>query len=319
MKVVNHSSSVFKQKQYLTDGGLETTLIFHKGIPLNYFAAFELLGNEERKKALAEYYLPYLLLAQKYKLGFVIESPTWRASSDWGFKLGYTHDELFALNRQSIKFIRELALPFSQSLPHILVSGNIGPRGDGYKADMKMTAAEATAYHLEQVKAFALADVDVVTAVTITYSDEAIGIINAAQSFNLPVVISFTVETDGKLPSGESLQQAIDKTDKETNYYAQHFMINCAHPQHFLPALHTADGWKKRIGGIRANASLKSHAELDESDTIDTGDKCLLADGYVELFNLLPSLKVIGGCCGTDHSHMEEICKALEKHFTVRA
>lgn len=307
--------NVFSQKYYLTDGGLETTLIFNNGIPLNHFAAFELLGNEEGKKVVSSYYEPYLLLAKKYKLGFVIESPTWRASSDWGFKMGYTHDELFALNKQSIKFIRELTLPYAQSLPHIIVSGNIGPRGDGYKADMQMSAEQAMVYHLEQVKAFALADADVVTAVTITYSDEAIGIIKAAQSFHLPVVISFTVEVDGKLPGGESLQQAIERTDKETNYYAAHYMINCAHPQHFAHTLYTNEAWKKRIGGIRANASLKSHAELDESNTLDAGDKHLLANGYLQLFNLLPSLKVVGGCCGTDHSHIGEICKTVEKYL----
>jgi homocysteine S-methyltransferase len=313
MENTNHPSAVFRENHYLTDGGLETTLIFHKGISLNYFAAFELLRTEEGKKTFAAYYQPYLLLAEQYKLGFVMESPTWRASSDWGFKLGYTHDELFALNKQAIKFMRELAQPFSQRLPHIIISGNIGPRGDGYKAENQMTAEQAKVYHLEQIKAFALADADLVTAVTITYSYEAIGIVQVAQSFRLPVVISFTVETDGRLPSGELLQEAIEKTDKETEYYAAHYMINCAHPQHFSHQLNKDGDWKKRIRGIRANASLKSHAELDESDTLDTGDKCLLADGYIELFHQLSELKVIGGCCGTDHSHIAEICKALEE------
>ena len=311
MTLIKRSSPVFNQGIYLSDGGLETTLIFQKGISLNYFAAFELLRHDEGKKALEEYYNPYLLLAEKYRLGFILESPTWRASCDWGFKLGYTHDELFALNKQSIKFMRELAHPFGKTVWPIIVSGNIGPRGDGYKADVRMTAEQAKVYHTEQVKAFALADADVVSAITITYSDEAIGIINAAKSFGLPVVISFTVETDGRLPSGETLYQAIERTDKETESYAEHYMINCAHPQHFLHSFEPDGNWLGRIRGVRANASLKSHAELDESDTLDAGDKCLLADGYNQLFDLLPALKVIGGCCGTDHSHMEEICQAL--------
>ncbi len=314
-----HPSVVFPEKHYLTDGGLETTLIFHKGITLHSFAAFELLRTEEGKNAFREYYQPYLALAEKYNLGFVMESPTWRASSDWGFKLGYTHDELFALNKQSIKLMRELAQPFSQSLPHIIISGNIGPRGDGYKAENQMTAEQARAYHLEQIKAFVQADADVVTAVTINYIDEAIGIIQAARSFHLPVVISFTVETDGRLPGGELLQEAIEITDRETDFYAEHYMINCAHPQHFMHQLDNNGNWKIRIRGIRANASLKSHAELDESDTLDAGDKCQLAEGYMQLFQLLPELKVIGGCCGTDHTHMEEICKTLEDQETLKA
>ncbi len=312
MTLTKRSSPVFNQGLYLTDGGLETTLIFQKGITLNHFAAFELMRHEKGKKALADYYKPYLELAEKYNLGFVLESPTWRASCDWGIKLGYTHDELFALNKQSIKFMRELAQPFGKTVWPIIVSGNNGPRGDGYKADVRMTSDQAKVYHMEQVKAFALADADLVSAITITYSDEAIGIIKAASAFGMPVVISFTVETDGRLPSGETLREAIERTDNETESYAEHYMINCAHPQHFLHSFQPQGNWLNRIRGIRANASTKCHAELDESDTLDPGDKCLLANGYNQLFDSLPSLKVIGGCCGTDHSHIEEICKALE-------
>lgn len=303
--------ALFTEKYYLTDGGLETTLIFHNNIQLNHFAAFELLRTESGRKILEEYYHEYLKLAEKYRLGFVIESPTWRSNADWGVKLGYTHDELFALNKQSIKFIREVAEKFT-SFSHIIVSGNIGPRGDGYRADFLMTAAQAKAYHADQVKAFALSDADLVTAATITYSNEGIGIVDAARSFGLPVVISFTVETDGKLPGGESLKEAIEKVDAATNHYAEHFMVNCAHPEHFINEFRGNGDWKSRIGGIRANASVKSHAELDESIELDAGDKCLLASGYAELFTLLPSIKVVGGCCGTDHSHLEEICKSFQ-------
>ena len=310
MEALNHTPGLFNEKYYLTDGGLETTLIFHRGIVLKSFAAFELLRSDYGEIELLEYYTPYLSLSEKNKMGFVIESPTWRASCDWGVRLGYTHDELFALNRQSIKLIRHISRSFDQ-IPHVIISGNIGPRGDGYKADFRMTAEQAKAYHMEQVKAFAMEDADVVTAATITYSDEAIGIVQAARSFGTPVVISFTVETDGRLPGGETLREAIEKVDHETDYYAEHFMINCAHPQHFIKEVESDGEWKWRIGGIRANASLKSHAELDESETLDTGDKCLLAQGYAELFDLLPNVKVIGGCCGTDHSHLEEICNEV--------
>lgn len=311
MEALNHTSGIFGERLYLTDGGLETSLIFQQGIPLNHFAAFELLAREDGRKALQEYYQPYLALAEKYMLGFMIESPTWRANADWGFKLGYTHDELFALNRQSIAFIRGEAMK-AGGVPHVVVSGNIGPRGDGYRADILMTPAEARAYHLDQIKAFALADVDVVTAMTINYGEEAIGIINAARSFHLPVVISFTVETDGQLPGGETLQSVIERTDKATGCYATHYMINCAHPRHFMQTLKAGGRWISRLGGIRANASIKSHAELDASDSLDAGDKCLLAAGYVELAALLQNLKVVGGCCGTDAGHLEEICRALK-------
>lgn len=314
---MNKPSSIFNQHHFLTDGGLETTLIFHLGVSLNHFAAFELLQTEAGQKALEAYYLPYLDLANKYNLGFVLESPSWRANTDWGFALGYTSDTLAVLNKQSINFIRDLAQPYVQQLPQLVISGNVGPRGDGYNAVKQMTARQARDYHLPQVEAFASTGADVVTALTLNYSDEAIGIIEAARLCTMPVVISFTAETDGTLPNGESLRAAIERTDKATDHYAEHFMINCAHPQHFIEKLYVNATWKNRIRGIRANASTKSHAELDESTELDSGDKCLLAEEYSQLFRLLPELRVIGGCCGTDHSHLEEICKALEQNYSA--
>lgn len=312
MTRTNQRQQIFNHGLYLADGGLETSLIFTQGISLNLFSAFELLNNEQGKDSLKEYYHPFLELAVKSGLPFVLETPTWRANRDWGRKLGYTDEELFGLNKLSVQFIHDLARPYEKLLPQIIFSGNIGPRGDGYKTESMMTSEEATNYHLNQIKAFAAVDTDIVTALTINYIDEAIGIINAALFFHLPVVVSFTVETDGKLPGGETLQEAIEKTDNATDGYAIHYMINCAHPDHFLPVLKTKMEWKKRINGIRANASAKSHSELDESTTLDAGDKCLLASGYQQLAELLPTLKVIGGCCGTDITHIEEICKLLQ-------
>lgn len=309
---------LFELPYYLTDGGLETTLVFHRGIPLSCFAAFDLLRNDEGRKELRNYYLSYLKIAARYRLPFVMESPTWRASADWGFRLGYTHDELFAINKKAIKFMRDVAEPYADRLPEIIVSGNIGPRGDGYRVDTWMSAQEAKAYHLDQVKAFALADADLVSAFTINYCEEAIGIVEAAKSFNLPVVISFTVETDGHLPSGDSIGYAIEKVDAETGGYAEHYMINCAHPEHFKNRLIADAAWVDRIKGIRANASMSSHAELDASETLDTGDKTLLLKGYQILTELLPNLKVVGGCCGTDHTHISHICRHLKKDVNAR-
>lgn len=291
---------------YLTDGGLETTLIFHQGIDLPHFAAFELLTHPAGQKALRQYYLPYLRIAQQYGLHFILETPTWRANTDWGFKLGYSPTKLQTINRQAVHFMRELA----DGLPS-LISGCIGPRSDGYTPRSLMRIQEAQAYHQPQISIFAEEAANMVTAMTLNYSDEAIGIVQAAQAVSIPVAISFTVETDGKLPNGESLQEAIERTDRCTNGYASHFMINCAHPEHFVAMLQQPGDWKQRIRGIRANASVKSHAELDECETLDAGDKHALAKGYAQLMELLPALRIIGGCCGTDHSHMEEICKLL--------
>lgn len=301
----------FKDHLYLTDGGLETTLIFHHGVKLNHFAAFELLKNEAGKQALRKYYQPYLQLAARYGTGFILETPTWRASPDWATKLGYSREEIEAINKQAVDFVKVVANEFGPEENQILISGTIGPRGDGYKVEHVMTPEQSQSYHGFQVEAFVSAGVDLVEALTMNYSDEAIGVVRSARSASIPVVISFTLETNGQLPNGESLHDAIAKTDKSTGNYTDYFMINCAHPEHFMHILKDNGSWKQRIKGIRANASTKSHAELDESENLDAGDKQALAQGYLQLRALLPELKVVGGCCGTDHGHVTQICEAL--------
>ena len=303
--------NTFNDRLYLTDGGLETTLIFHQGVTLNLFAAFELLNSEVGEQALRNYYTPYLEIAAQYGTHFILETPTWRANPDWAAKLGYSLEDLRLLNRHAVDFVKRIANEFDLKQKRILISGTIGPRGDGYKVEHCMSPEQSQSYHGLQVDAFASAGVHLIEAITMNYSDEAIGVVRAAKSASIPVVISFTVETNGKLPNGESLKDAIEKTDQSTGNYPEYFMINCAHPKHFMHVLDQEGTWKKRIRGIRANASTKSHAELDESESLDAGDKILLAQDYLLLRTLLPELQVVGGCCGTDHGHIAQICEML--------
>jgi S-methylmethionine-dependent homocysteine/selenocysteine methylase len=293
---------------FLTDGGLETTLIFHQGIDLPLFAAFDLLKDEAGKQILKDYFVHYLDIARRYKAGFILETPTWRANKDWGEKLGYSPADLDRVNRVAIDLLEALRQEYQAEDYRIVLSGNLGPRGDGYQTGNKMNAAEAEAYHAPQIETFSTTSADLVSAFTINYTEEAIGIIRAAKRCHMPVVISFTLETDGNLPSGASLQEAILEADQATNAYAAYYMINCAHPSHFQHILQNGGDWVKRIKGIRANASTRSHQELDESDHLDIGDKQDLANGYLQLKSLLPNLNIIGGCCGTDHTHLEGIC-----------
>lgn len=293
---------------YLTDGGIETTLIFKRGIELPYFAAFTLLASTDGRHILYDYYEDYLRLAVGQAAGFIYESPTWRANADWGGKLGYDTSQLERLNSAAIDLGQELRQAYERTDFPVVLSGCIGPRGDGYTIGTRMDSATAARYHLPQIRAFAASGADLVTAVTMNYSDEALGICLAARRTGIPVVISFTVETDGRLPSSERLEEAIALIDHETDAYPAYYMINCAHPQHFLPTLADGGTWTERIRGIRANASTKSHAELDEATELDEGDKAVLARGYLQVRDLLPNLSVIGGCCGTDHGHLESIC-----------
>jgi homocysteine S-methyltransferase len=298
------------RKLFLTDGGLETTLIFHDRLELPCFAAFDLLKEDTGTEILRRYFEPYLDAARRHGLGFVLEAPTWRANADWGAKLGYDDLALADANRRAIGLLLEIrAAEETPDMP-LVISGNIGPRGDGYRADKRMSAADARDYHSRQVETFAQTDADMVSAFTMTYVEEAIGILRAAREARMPAVISFTVETDGRLPSQDTLGDAIRRTDEATDGYAAYYMINCAHPTHFVDVLQAGGEWQARIRGLRANASMRSHAELDESTDLDAGNPKQLGGEYRELRALLPNCTVLGGCCGTDHRHVEAIAAA---------
>ena len=302
-------SHQFSDRLYLTDGGLETTLIFLEGIELPHFAAFELMNNSEGRNTLRRYFESYISLAKKYDLGFILRTPTWRANPDWAYLLGYSLAELDRINRQSVVFLQDIRDEHAEI--DILVSGCVGPRSDGYVAMKRMSRDEAAIYHFPQMQSFVDAGVDLVSAMTINYVEEAVGMTIAARSLDVPLVISFTVETDGRLPDGELLSKAIDIVDSSTNNYVSYYMINCAHPDHFKNELRGDGRWLRRIGGVRPNASTKSHAELDESTSLDRGDIKHLADGCNWVMSQLPELKVIGGCCGTDHDHIDAICGSV--------
>jgi S-methylmethionine-dependent homocysteine/selenocysteine methylase len=296
-------------KLFITDGGLETTLVFHDGLDLPNFAAFDLLKTPEGEQRLKDYYRQYADIALENGVGFVLESATWRASPDWGNRMGYSEIALDAINQQAVEMLISLRNELETEDTPMVVSGCVGPRGDGYSADKLMSVEQAKQYHFRQIQRFTEAGADMVTAMTINYVDEAVGIIRAAQDAGMPVVISFTVETDGRLPAGETLQQAIERVDKETGSAVAYFMINCAHPTHFEKQLEADAPWIQRIRGIRANASCKSHAELDESIELDDGDPEELGGQYRMIRQQMRHLSVLGGCCGTDHRHIEAICK----------
>ncbi|MEQ8436685.1 MAG: homocysteine S-methyltransferase family protein [Ilumatobacter fluminis] len=292
---------------FIADGGLETSLIFLQGIDLPCFAAFPLLDDEAGRTALAEYYAPYLVLAADRGLGLMLDTPTWRANPDWAALVGYDRDALDRINRESVGFMRGLADELDGH--PVVLNGAIGPRGDGYVVGSTMSANEAANYHALQVRALADAGVDLITATTMNYVEEALGVAHACEDAGVPFVVGFTVETDGRLPSGQPLRSAIEQVDAETA--PEYFMVNCAHPTHFSHVLDDDGAWLSRIAAIRANASTMSHAELDEADELDRGDIPGLLGEYVALRSVLPELRVVGGCCGTDHEHIAAISRAL--------
>jgi S-methylmethionine-dependent homocysteine/selenocysteine methylase len=295
---------------FLTDGGIETTLIFHEGLDLPLFAAVDLLKDDEGTDALRRYFEPYAQLAAERGVGFVLESPTWRASPRWAKELGYSDARLDELNRKAIALMEEIRGRHESEDTPIVISGCVGPQDDGYNPSELLSAEVAQEYHSTQITTFSDTAADMVTAITMTYVEEALGVTRAALAAGMPVAISFTVETDGRLPSGQPLGEAIQQVDDETDRGPAYFMINCAHPTHFDAVVGAEEPWRKRIRGLRANASTMSHAELDEAEELDDGDPVDLAARYAALAAKLPNLNVLGGCCGTDHRHVRAVCEA---------
>ena len=292
---------------FLTDGGIETTLIFHDGFDLPYFAAFDLFKDEKGTRALRRYFARHASVARKTGTGFILESATWRASKDWADKLGYSAAQLEEVNRKAIRLLRDIKAEYETPASKMVISGCIGPRGDGYDPGNVMSPEEAQAYHSQQVRIFADEGVDMVSAITMTNVHEATGITQAAQDAGLPVAISFTVETDGNLPTGDGLGKAIAMVDRATGNGPAYYMVNCAHPTHSESKLMSGEPWVERIGGMRANASRMSHAELDNATELDDGDPIEFGRQFADIRSRLKRMNVLGGCCGTDHRHIEQI------------
>jgi homocysteine S-methyltransferase len=298
---------------FLTDGGLETTLIFHEGWDLPQFEAFILLDSKRGQEALRDYFDRYVSMAIATGAGFILESPTWRANPDWGAKVGYGKEALARNNRAAIEFLLALRDRYETAASALVVSGAIGPRGDGYDPGRVMSPGEAAAYHGFQIGLFRDAGADLVSAFTMTNSNEAQGIALAARDANMPCVISFTVETDGRLPAGETLGEAIESVDAASGGAPAYYMINCAHPTHFNHVLDAGVAWTKRLRGLRANSSRCSHAELDNAPELDIGHPQELGGQYADLLRRFPHINVLGGCCGTDHRHIECISAACRR------
>ena len=304
---------------FLTDGGIETDFIFNRGIELPNMSAVMLLRTPEGHAALDDYFRSYLELAGHAGTGFELVSASWRASPDWAPEFGISQEELDALNRKAVEMLLELRARYETDALPIVVTGCIGPRGDGYDPGEIMTVKDAAAYHSRQASVLAAAGADMLSAITMTNVNEAIGIVCAARALGIPVSVSFTVETDGRLPTGDSLAAAIRAVDEATDGYAAYFMVNCAHPTHFAAPLLEGGEWTKRIGGLRANASKCSHAELDGMEELDTGDPEELGQLYRQLRDRLPHINVLGGCCGTDIRHIVAIAESCVGSESTRS
>lgn len=297
--------------RWVTDGGLETDLIFNHGVDLPHFAAYPLLDTPEGRALLTDYYSGYATVAGRAGAGLLLETPTWRASPDWVATVGGPASDVHRVNLESVVLLAALGESLLASgvlaagrhdYGSFRVSGMIGPRGDGYVPGEPASSDEFATYHSHQVAAFAESGAGRVAAYTLTTVSEAVGVVHAARAHGLDVCVSFTVETDGRLPDGTALGEAVATLWEQAA--PDELLVNCAHPSHVARALDDDDSWATRVTGLRVNASRQSHAELDAAEELDAGDVADLVREHDALAARLPNLDVVGGCCGTDVRHV---------------
>lgn len=310
-------------QRFLTFAGNETFLLFQQGFPLREFCAFEVLDDETAwERFEKELLIPILDAAAEAEMGIITDTLCWRAAPDALALLDYSRTEVDRFNQLGVQRIADLIENWRKErgvseadCPSILTA-EIGPRGDGYTVskDGLTSIEEARDYHLHQVKSIAQSEAQLAVALTMTNLNETIGLVLAAKDLGLPILVSPTVETDGRLPDGMSLGDFINAVDEATERFPSCYMINCAHPIHVDKMLAQAKAekapWLDRLRGFRANASCKSHEELDNSTELDRGHPCDLAHEVAHLADTF-DLNILGGCCGTDSEHIRLIAQAL--------
>ncbi len=293
---------------YLTEGGQETEIMYKHGHDLPEFAMFPLLDNEQATADLRAMYERYLETAARHGFVALMGGLDYRASADWGAKLGYSAQALAEIELRAIEFLRDVAKPFAGQA-EILISGVIGPRGDAYALNRTITADEAEDYHSAQLETLKRANVDLACAMTFNNTEEAIGVSRAAARIGLPLSIYFTLTSASRLRSGPSVHEAIKTVDAATGDARPDFYgINCSHPLEFEPALEPGD-WIERVRSLRPNAALMEKQQLCQIGHLVDGDPPELGQQMGALARRYPHIDVWGGCCGTWDTHLDEIAR----------
>lgn len=292
---------------YLTEGGTETEVIYRHGHELRDFAMFELMNKPEAVRDMENMYRRYLDKAAQYGFSALMSGFDYRASPDWGAKLGYSAEGLREMQHKCIDFLRGVSRAYEDQIERIAIAGCIGPKGDAYSLNRDITAEEAEDYHATQCETLRDCGVDLIWAATINNIPEAVGISRAAARVGLPVNMSFTLDSSHKLKSGPSLKEAIEATDTEAGAARpDSYGINCSHPLEFEPALEPGD-WARRLRSLRPNAAKMDKVSLCKLGHIEEGDPEELGQMMGDLAKRYPDIDIWGGCCGTWDKHFDRI------------
>ncbi|WP_159590444.1 homocysteine S-methyltransferase family protein [Chelativorans xinjiangense] len=301
---------------FLTEGGSETEIMYRRGFELPEFAMFPLLDIPSAVTAMRDMFRAQLDVAAEFGLGFLLSGLDYRASPDWGAKLGYSATALADANIAAIGFLREIAGDYRDQIPSLLIGGILGPRGDAYGLNRDITAESAEAYHAVQLETLKRTQVDFTCAMTFNNIPEAVGAARAAARIGVPLSVALTLDRTHRLKSGPTLGEAIAEIDAQTGLDApDYYLVNCSHPLEYEPALD--DGaWTRRLRGVRPNASKMEKMELCKLNHLEDGHPVELATQLSNLHARYPHMDVFGGCCGTGDKHLREIAKSLRPRLS---
>ncbi len=311
MTVASPTPPIGTNEVFLTEGGIETEIMYRHGFELPEFSMLPLLDNPKAVAAIRSVLSQHLDVAAEFGLSFMLTGLDYRASPDWGAKLGYSPAGLADATIAAIDLLRDIAKNYENQIPRLLIGGILGPRGDAYSLNREITEASSEDYHAVQLETLKRAKVDFTCAMTFNNIAESVGAARAAATAGMPFSISLTLDGTSKLKSGPSLAEAITEIDAKTGNEAPDFyMINCSHPLEYEPALEAGD-WTKRLRGVRPNASKMDKLALCKLGHIEDGDPVELGAQLLSLSDRYPQLDIFGGCCGTGHNHLREIAKVL--------
>ncbi len=297
--------------QYLTEGGQETEILYKYGYDLPHFAMLPLLDDGRAMAELHGMYERYLDTAAAHGFGVLMAGMDYRASPDWAELLGYSPATLEDMQLRAIGFLRDVAKPYVDELPAVLIAGIVGPRGDAYTLDQRMSVEQAQDYHSTQIATLARAEVDLVEAMTFNSVPEAVGVARAAADVGLPASIAFTLDSNHRLHSGPSLREAIESVDAACGDARPAFYgINCSHPLEFLPAIEPGS-WFDRVRCLRPNAAMMDKIALCSLGHLESGDPVDLGRRMGAIAKQYPHIDIWGGCCGTWETHLDQIARSV--------
>ena len=265
------------------------------------------------KKILDKIYNQYISVAYKFNLPILILTPTWRANKERLELAGFKDKNV---NADCVKFLFDIRNKYGEFASKILIGAPMACKGDAYNPEEALLSDEAYNFHKFQVKKLSEAGVDFLLGSTLPASSEALGMAKAMAESNIVYILSFVIHPNGKLLDGTSLNETISVIDNSVSPKPIYYMLNCVHPTHCMSAinneLNNTEVIRTRLKGLQANGSAMSPEELELLEKTSSQSPSIWGKKMIDLY-LNSNLKILGGCCGTNHHHIKSIARIFRK------